>query len=83
MYLMTATRNGVSAKELERQLGVTYKTAWRIGHELRKLMAGKNDIDPPMSGHVDVDETYVGEFSYRYNMRQNPAGMFDQLMASL
>lgn len=60
MYLMTATRNGVSAKELERQLGVTYKTAWRIGHELRKLMAGKNDTDPPMSGHVEVDETYVG-----------------------
>lgn len=60
MYLMTATRNGVSAKELERQLGVTYKTAWRIGHELRKLMAGKNETDPPMSGHVEVDETYVG-----------------------
>ena len=60
MYLMTATRNGVSAKELERQLGVTYKTAWRIGHELRKLMAGKNDTNPPMSGHVEVDETYVG-----------------------
>lgn len=60
MYLMTATRNGVSAKELERQLGVTYKTAWRIGHELRKLMAGKNDSNPPMSGHVEVDETYVG-----------------------
>lgn len=60
MYLMTATRNGVSGKELERQLGVTYKTAYRIGQELRKLMAGKNDIDPPMSGHVEVDETYVG-----------------------
>jgi transposase len=35
MYLMTATRNGVSAKELQRQLGVTYKCAWRIGHQLR------------------------------------------------
>nr|MDP2190583.1 IS1595 family transposase [Rhodoferax sp.] len=60
MYLMTATRNGVSGKELERQLGVTYKTAYRIGIELRKLMGGKNDIDPPKSGHVEVDETYVG-----------------------
>lgn len=60
MYLMTATRNGVSAKELERQLGVTYKTAWRIGHELRKLMAGKNNSNPPMSGHVEVDEAYIG-----------------------
>lgn len=60
MYLMTSTRNGVSAKEIERHLGVTYKTAWRIGHELRKLMGGKNDTDPPMSGHVETDETYIG-----------------------
>jgi transposase len=64
MYLMTATRNGVSAKELERQLGVTYKCAWRIGHELRKLMAGKNEIEPPMSGHVEADETYIGGRSH-------------------
>jgi len=63
MYLMTATRNGVSAKELERQLGVTYKTAWRIGHELRKLMAdGFSAPTPvePLKTHVEVDETYVG-----------------------
>ena len=47
MYLMTATRNGVSAKELQRQLGVTYKCAWRIGHQLRAgdavLSARAND----------------------------------------
>jgi transposase-like protein len=59
MYLMTATRNGVSAKELERQLGVTYKCAWRIGHELRKLMAVASSMEP-LSGHVELDETYVG-----------------------
>lgn len=62
MYLMTATRNGVSAKELERQLGVTYKCAWRIGHQLRILMAARDKANtPPMlSGHVEVDETYIG-----------------------
>jgi transposase-like protein len=38
IYLMTASRHGVPAKELERQLGVTYKTAWRMAHEIRKLM---------------------------------------------
>jgi transposase len=39
MYLMTSTRHGVAAKEVERQTGVTYKCAWRMCHELRKLMA--------------------------------------------
>lgn len=60
MYLITSTRNGVSAKELERQLGVTYKCAWRIGHEIRKLMAERNALNGPLSGHVEIDETYMG-----------------------
>lgn len=62
MYLLTATRNGVSAKELQRQLGVTYKCAWRIGDQLRKLMAARAKAQGPdqLSGHVEIDETYVG-----------------------
>jgi transposase-like protein len=39
MYLFTASRHGVPARKLERQLSVTYKCAWRMAHELRKLMA--------------------------------------------
>lgn len=39
MYLMTSTRCGISAKQLERELGVTYKTAWRMAYLIRhKLM---------------------------------------------
>lgn len=57
IYLMTATRSGVSAKEVERQLGVTYKTAWRMCHQIRKLMSD-NSTDK-LSGHVEIDETYV------------------------
>jgi transposase len=62
MYLMTATRNGVSAKEIERQLGVTYKCAWRMGHQLRLLMAARDKANnpPKMSGHVEIDEAIVG-----------------------
>lgn len=62
MYLMTSTRNGVSAKELERQLGVTYKCAWRIGHQLRELMAARDAANNPgpLSGEVEMDETYIG-----------------------
>lgn len=59
IYLFTTTRHGVSAKELQRQLGVTYKTAWRMGHEIRKHMAAV-DGDEPLSGFVEVDETMIG-----------------------
>ena len=59
MYLFTTTRHGVPAKELQRQLGVTYKCAWRIGHEIRKYM-GWVDGDAPLSGEVEVDEMFVG-----------------------
>ena len=58
MYLFTTTRHGVPAKELERQLGVTYKTAWRMGHEIRKLMGSLNVGG--LFGDVEVDETLVG-----------------------
>ena len=59
MYLFTTSRHGVSAKELQRQLGVTYKTAWRMAHEIRKYMA-KVDGDGTLDGHVEMDEAYIG-----------------------
>jgi transposase len=59
IYLFTTTRHGVPAKELQRQLGVTYKTAWRMGHEIRKHMA-EVDGNPPLTGQVEADETYIG-----------------------
>jgi transposase-like protein len=58
MCLMTASNNGVSAKELERELKVTYKTAWRIARELRSLMEQVPDM---FDGVVVADETYVGD----------------------
>jgi transposase len=59
IYLFTTTRHGVSAKELQRQLGVTYKCAWRMGHQIRQHMA---DIQTTthLKGDVEVDETMVG-----------------------
>ncbi len=59
VYLMTSTRCGISAKQIERELGVTYKTAWRMCHEIRhKLMI--QDDGGPFSGRVEADETYMG-----------------------
>lgn len=58
MFVMTKTRSGVSAKQIQRELGVTYKTAWRMCKHLRILMA---DTDfTPLEGTVEVDETFIG-----------------------
>lgn len=58
MYLMVSTKCGISAKQLERELGVTYKTAWRMAHLIRTyLMEQTGD---PLSGVVEADETYIG-----------------------
>jgi transposase-like protein len=59
IYLFTQTRSGVSAKELQRQLGVTYKCAWRMGHEIRQHI-GFVDGNAPLDGEIEVDETYIG-----------------------
>jgi len=59
IYLFTTSRHGVPAKELERQLGVTYKTAWRMADLIRKHMAQVDD-EWPLFGDVEIDETYVG-----------------------
>jgi transposase len=49
----------VSGKELERTLGVTYKTAYRMGQQIRRLMAKANGFEM-LVGHVELDEAYVG-----------------------
>ena len=62
MFLFTTTRNGVAAKRVERELGVTYKTAWRMCHQIRAYMASL-DGDAPVGGPgetVEIDESYFG-----------------------
>jgi transposase-like protein len=75
LYLMSATRSGVAAKEVERQLGVTYKTAWRMCHQIRKLMADDG-------GDVKVDQTHIGG-KQRESRVKEPALMFDMMLSSL
>lgn len=60
MYLFCTTRHGVSGKELQRQLGVTYKCAYRIGQQIRELTMKAQGFDALLSGHVELDEAYVG-----------------------
>jgi len=56
VYLMASTRAGISAKQLERELGVTYKTAWRMFHQIRKMMVDDGSV---LTGEVELDETYI------------------------
>ena len=57
MYLMGSTRCGISAKQIQRETGVTYKTAWRIFKQIRTLMSEDLQLEGPT---VEIDETYVG-----------------------
>ncbi len=59
MFLMTTTRNGVAAKEIERALGVTYKTAFKMVQQIRILMGNKSS-SRLLTGFVEMDETYIG-----------------------
>lgn len=63
MFIFTTTRNGVAAKEIQRQMGVTYKTAWRMARLIRTYMAwvdGDAPLGGPGGGIVEADEHWVG-----------------------
>src|ERR1039458_1555523 len=64
MYLMSATRCGISAKQIERETGVTYKTAWRMFKQIRSMLG--DEKSGPIGGFnrkVEMDETYYGSRS--------------------
>ena len=60
IYLICSAKKGVSAKELQLQLDVTYKTAWYMAHRIRLAMQEDSDFCEKFSGTVEVDETYIG-----------------------
>lgn len=57
MYLMGSTRCGISAKQIQRETSVTYKTAWRIFKQVRSLLSESFQLEGPT---VEMDETYYG-----------------------
>jgi transposase-like protein len=57
MYLMASTRCGISAKQIQRETGVTYKTAWRMFRQIRTLLSEEITLE---GSSVEMDETYFG-----------------------
>lgn len=72
LWIFSNAKTGLSAKELERQLGVTYKTAWRMLTLIRKALGQGND---KLKGDVEVDEAWFGGHykSGKYNKNQKEA----------
>ena len=63
-HLMCASKKGISAHQMHRMLGVTYKTAWFMAHRIREAMSG--EYEGPLGGSgktVEADETYFGKTS--------------------
>jgi transposase len=59
IYLMSSSKCGVAAKQLEREIGVNYKTALRMFHLIRQELM-EQDYTGQLSGEVEVDETFIG-----------------------
>lgn len=64
--IVTDAKKGVSAKQLERNLGIHYETAWTIGHKIRHLMIMENK-ELELSGIIEMDETYIGGKPRKFN----------------
>ena len=58
MYLMSVSKKGLSSLQLARELGIAQEAAWRLGHKIRE--SWNQDALFPLSGEVEVDETYIG-----------------------
>ena len=58
IYLMCESKKGISANQLKRTLGVSYKTAWYLCHRIREAMRGKGS--ELLRGAIEIDETFIG-----------------------
>jgi transposase-like protein len=68
-YLLCSSKKGMSAHQLHRMLGVTYKSAWFMAHRIREAMT-QAPFAERLRGIVEVDETYIGGKPRRSNKRQ-------------
>lgn len=74
IYLMCSSKKGISAHQLHRTLGVTYKTAWFMAHRIRFAMT-QEPLSQRISGQVEVDQTYIGGKEKWKHASKKVAGM--------
>jgi hypothetical protein len=71
IHLLASSKKGMSAHQLHRNLGISYKAAWFMAHRLRYAMK-QGPMAALMEGNVEVDETYVGARKKRGAKRGHP-----------
>lgn len=71
IYIMSTNKAGTSARQIEREIGVTYKTAWRMMHQIRSMMGNK---DTELANDVEVDETYIHPNVFKRSSAQKRYG---------
>lgn len=72
IHLLASSKKGVSAHQIHRNLGISYKAGWFMMHRLRYAMKPGQPMAELMKGVVEVDETYVGARSKRGTRRGRP-----------
>jgi transposase-like protein len=78
VFIMCESKKGISANQLRRTLGVAQKTAWYLNHRIRKAMS---DVDPaPLTGTVEVDETYLGSKRRTHGIGRGNYRQFKQIV---
>jgi transposase len=70
-YLMATNKAGTSAKQIERETGVTYKTAWRMMHMIRSMMSAPEGL---LEGEVELDETFIHPNAFKRSSARKKYG---------
>jgi hypothetical protein len=60
MYLMTKSRKGIFSVSLGRLIGISQKSAWKLGHAIRQMMTPGSELVRSLGGIVELDEKYIG-----------------------
>lgn len=71
IYIMSTNKAGTSARQIERELGVTYKTAWRMMHQIRKMMDAPDEM---LSDEVEIDETFIHPNTFKRSSARRAYG---------